>query len=99
MPKVKLSGKNDTIQLSAPNTSVGEMSKTNITTANQVVSSDSCRATLGTEKDKNKVKREVSTPQRERRNRSSYELRGNERIDYGNFKKLNERQQLRYRAT
>ena len=97
MPQVKSSRKNDIIQLSAPNTSVGEMSKTKTTMTNQVASPDSCRATLGTENEKNETEKEVNTPQEGKRNQNRYELRKSERVNYGNFRELNERKQLRYR--
>ena len=97
MPQAESSGKDDVSKIDAPSTSVGEISKTKTTMTNQVASPDSCRATLGTENEKNETGKEDNTPQVGKRNRNRYELRKSERVNYGNFRELNERKQLRYR--
>ena len=97
MSQAESSGEDDVSQLGAPSTSVGEMSKTKTTMTNQVASPDSCRATLGTKNERNETEKEVNTQQEGKGNQNRYELRKSERVNYGNFRELNERKQSRYR--
>jgi len=97
MSQAKSSEKDNVSQIGAPTTSVGEMNKTKTAITNQEASPDSCRATVGTKNGKNETGKEVNTSQKENGNQGKYELRKNERINYGNFRELNERKQARYR--